>query len=97
MKSIYVGNLPFDSNEDDIRELFQQFGTVDAVKLITDRDTGRPRGFAFVEMPDEDAEAAVRELDGKDFNGRGLRVNEARQREQGGRGRGNRGPRRHHD
>ncbi len=91
MKSIYVGNLPYTADEAEIRALFEEFGTVDSVKLVSDRDTGRPRGFGFVEMPDDDADAAIRELDGRDFNGRGLRVNEARRREQGG-GRGHHGP-----
>jgi len=95
MKSIYVGNLPYDATEDDIRTLFEQYGKIDSVKLVMDRDTGRPRGFGFVEMPDDAADTAVQALDGKDFNGRGLRVNEARRREHGGRGpgHGRRGPR----
>jgi RNA recognition motif-containing protein len=79
-KKIYVGNLPFSATEDEIRELFAQFGTVQSVSLITDRDTGQPRGFAFVEM-DEGANEAIAALDQKDFGGRNLRVNEARPRE----------------
>ncbi len=87
MKSIYVGNLPYTATEDEVRELFEQHGNVDSVKLITDRETGRPRGFGFVEMNDSDAERAIRALDGTDFGGRGLRVNEAQPRRGGG-GRG---------
>lgn len=92
MKSIYVGNLPFSANEDEIRELFASYGDVDSVNLITDRETGRPRGFGFVKMEGASADNAIRELDGKDFGGRNLRVNEAQQRERrpggGGGGRG---------
>jgi RNA recognition motif-containing protein len=83
-KRIYVGNLPFTATEDAIRELFAQFGPVQAVNLITDRDTGQPRGFGFVEM-DEGADAAISALDQTDFGGRKLRVNEARPRESRGR------------
>lgn len=87
---IYVGNLPFSATEDDIRALFAEFGNVTSVSLITDRETGRPRGFGFVEMEDG-ANEAITALDNKDFGGRNLRVNEAKPREGGG-GRG--GPRR---
>ena len=88
MKKLYVGNLPFSANEEQVRELFSQNNrTVTEVKLITDRDTGRPRGFGFVEMDDEAAAAAISELDGVDFGGRTLRVNEAMERSSGG-GRG---------
>ncbi|MEE8111137.1 MAG: RNA-binding protein [Acidobacteriota bacterium] len=80
-KKIYVGNLPFSATEDTVRELFQAHGTVESVNLITDRETGRPRGFGFVEMPDEEADAAISTLDQKDFGGRALKVNEARPRE----------------
>lgn len=80
MKSIYVGNLPFDTSEEDLRELFSPFGVVESVKLIMDRDTGRPRGFGFVQMPEGDATKAIDELNGKDFGGRTLRINEAHQR-----------------
>ncbi|NNF06788.1 MAG: RNA-binding protein [Candidatus Eisenbacteria bacterium] len=80
-KRIYVGNLPFSANEDAVRELFSQFGNVTAVSLITDRDTGRPRGFGFVEMEEGMAEA-ISALDNSDFGGRTLRVNEARPREE---------------
>ena len=77
---IYVGNLPFSSTEDEVRELFAQYGQVESVKLISDRETGRPRGFGFVEMEDEAALAAIEALNEKDFGGRTLRVNEARER-----------------
>ena len=85
-KRIYVGNLPFSATEADIRQLFAQHGSVSSVSLITDRETGRPRGFGFVEMDDAGAQAAIAALDGKDFGGRSLRVNEAQER--GGRGGG---------
>jgi hypothetical protein len=81
---IYVGNLPYQATEDGVRELFAGFGTVQTVRLITDRETGRPRGFGFVEMA-EGGESAIGALDGKDFGGRRLYVNEARPREAGGR------------
>ena len=85
-KRLYVGNLPFDATAEDIRAAFEAFGTVHDVSLVTDRDTGRPRGFGFVEMDEEGAKAAIAGLDNKDFGGRDLKVNEARER-QGGRGR----------
>ena len=88
MKNIYVGNLPFSTNEDEIRELFAAHGTVNSVNLITDRVTGRLRGFGFVEMEDEDAEKAMQALDGQDFGGRALKVNEARERQERPRNRG---------
>lgn len=79
MKNLFVGNLPFSSTEDALRTLFAQFGEVQQVKIMTDRDTGKPRGFGFVEMTqDEDAAKAVAALNGKDFEGRALTVNEAR-------------------
>ena len=84
-KTIYVGNIPFTVTEDEIRTLFESHGTVNDVKLITDRGTGRFRGFGFVEMEDEDANNAINELDGKEFGGRVMRVNEARERPGGGR------------
>ncbi len=77
---IYVGNLPYQATEDEVRELFAQHGAVDSVSLITDRETGRPRGFGFVEMSDGGQEA-ISVLHGKDFGGRTLTVNEARPRE----------------
>lgn len=80
VKTIYVGNLPFSASEEEIRSLFETHGTVHSVKLIIDRQTGRPRGFGFVEMDEGGAAAAIEALDGKDFNGRDLRVNEARER-----------------
>ncbi len=85
---LYVGNLPFSADEDQIRELFAQNGReVSEVKLITDRDTGRPRGFAFVEMASsDDADGAIRQLNGYEFGGRALTVNEARERTGGGGG-----------
>ena len=79
-KSIYVGNLPFNATEDEVRSLFEAHGNVLSVKLISDRETGRPRGFAFVEMDSSDAAAAISALDGADMNGRSLRVNEAMDR-----------------
>ena len=85
-KRLYVGNLPFDATTDSVRAAFEAFGTVHEVSLITDRETGRPRGFGFVEMDEEGAKAAIEGLDSKDFGGRNLTVNEARER-QGGRGR----------
>jgi len=80
-KSLYVGNLPYNTSEDDIRSAFAPHGEVHSVKVITDRETGRPRGFAFVEMGQGDAESAVKAMNGKDFGGRALRVNEANERE----------------
>lgn len=81
MKSIYVGNLPFSASEDEIRSLFEQYGTVQSVKLIIDKETGRPRGFGFVEMEDDVAANAIAGLNGKDLGGRSLRINEAQERE----------------
>jgi RNA recognition motif-containing protein len=80
VKTIYVGNLPYNAGEAEIRELFGQHGTVHSVKLINDRETGKPRGFAFVEMDPDTADAAIKALNGADFGGRSLRVNEARER-----------------
>ncbi|MCB2188723.1 MAG: RNA-binding protein [Deltaproteobacteria bacterium] len=79
--SIYVGNLSYDSNEQGIRQLFEQYGQVHTVKLIEDRDTGRPRGFGFVEMDAEEADSAIRALDGQSLDGRALKVNLAKPRE----------------
>lgn len=89
---IYVGNLPYSADEASVRTLFSQHGTVDAVRLINDRETGRFRGFAFVEMPDADAQNAINRLNGQDMDGRTLRVNEAREREGAGGGPPRRGP-----
>jgi len=80
VKTIYVGNLPFTATETEVRELFERHGPVHSVKLITDRETGRPRGFGFVEMDDSDAEAAIQALNETEYGGRNLRVNEARER-----------------
>ena len=87
-KRIYVGNLSFDTTEGDITSLFEQAGEVESVNVITDRDTGRSKGFAFVEMGTEDADKAIAQFNGTEVNGRALTVNEARPREdrQGGRG-----------
>ncbi len=83
-KKIYVGNLSFQATESDVRDLFEAYGTVESVAMINDRDTGRFRGFCFVEMPDGEALAAIEALDGADKDGRTLRVNEARPREERG-------------
>jgi RNA recognition motif-containing protein len=92
VKKLYVGNLPFSATEDEIREHFGQHGEVHSVALINDRETGRPRGFGFVEMDDEGAQKAISALDGQELGGRSLRVNEAQDRRGGGgRGRGGRG------
>ena len=92
-KNIYVGNLPFSATEADLRELFEQHGTVDSVNVITDRDTGRARGFGFVEMDEAGAAKAMQALDGRDFSGRDLRVNEANERRSDRGGGGYRGGR----
>jgi cold-inducible RNA-binding protein len=79
MKNIFVGNLSFSTTEDSIRALFEQYGTVERVNLITDRDTGQARGFGFVEMSvNADADRAIAALNGKELDGRALNVNEAR-------------------
>ncbi|MFB3921353.1 MAG: RNA recognition motif domain-containing protein [Terriglobia bacterium] len=81
MKNLFVGNLTFDTTEDALRELFAPLGEVQAVRIMTDRDTGKSRGFAFVEMvQDDDAAKAIASLNGKEFGGRALTVNEARPR-----------------
>jgi RNA recognition motif-containing protein len=85
MKTIYVGNLPFSSTQAEISDLFSRFGTVHSVNLISDRETGRPRGFGFVEMDPDQAQAAIEALNGSELGGRSLRVNEARGREERGR------------
>ena len=80
--NIYCGNIAYSTSEDDLRDLFGRYGEVTAVRVITDRDTGRSKGFGFVEMSDDDqAKEAIQALDGNDFMGRDLRVNEARPRE----------------
>ncbi len=78
-KKIYVGNLPFSATDDEVRDLFSEYGTVDSVNLVTDRETGRPRGFGFVEMS-SGAEEAISALHQKEMGGRSLMVNEARPR-----------------
>lgn len=96
MMKLYVGNLPFSTTENDLRELFEQHGEVSSATLVMDRETGRPRGFGFVEFTnDDDARAAINALSGHSLDGRDLTVNEARPREDrggggggGGRGRG---------
>jgi len=86
-KNIYVGNMSYDTNQDRLRELFEAYGEVTAVNIITDRDTGRPRGFGFVEMATEEAAAAaIAALDGQNVDGRDLKVNEARPRKPRGGG-----------
>ena len=84
-KKLYVGNLPFTASENELRQLFEKHGSVESVAIIMDRETGRPRGFGFVEMADSNgAGAAIQALDGREFGGRALRVNEATERPQGG-------------
>ena len=90
--NIYVGNLAYSATEDELRSAFGAFGQVTSVKIVRDRETGRSRGFAFVEMEDgEGAQTAVAQMNGRDLAGRNLVVNEARPREQGGGGRGSYG------
>jgi RNA recognition motif-containing protein len=88
MTKIYVGNLPFTATEEAVRALFAQHGTVESVALPTDRETGRPRGFGFVEMPRDDAGKAIQSLNGQDMGGRPLRVNEAQDKPRSGGGGG---------
>jgi RNA recognition motif-containing protein len=93
MKKLYVGNLPFDTDEEQVRELFSSYGEVRSVDMINDRDTGRFRGFCFVAMDNAEADAAAAALNGYSFGGRPLKVNEAKPREErpsgsGGGGRG---------
>ncbi len=88
MKKLYIGNLPFTATEDEIKELFGAHGTVHSVALIMDRETGRPRGFGFIEMDDDAAMAAQQALDGKEMDGRALKVNEAQDKPRGGGGGG---------
>jgi RNA recognition motif-containing protein len=90
VKKLYVGNLPFSATEEEVKGMFEEFGTVESVNLITDRDTGRFRGFGFVEMSEDDAANAIKSLDGQDFGGRPLKVNEARDRERQPRSKPNR-------
>ncbi|MGE3954516.1 MAG: RNA recognition motif domain-containing protein [Parachlamydiales bacterium] len=98
-KRIYIGNLPYGHTDSELQALFETYGTVSSAQVIIDRDTGRSKGFGFVEMPnDGEANAAIEALDGKDAGGRALRVNEARPREErpsgGSRGGGGGGGRR---
>lgn len=94
MKKLYVGNLPFSATDSEISALFGQHGTVHSVALINDRETGRPRGFGFVEVDDNAAQAMIQALDGKELGGRALRVNEAESRPRSGGGGGYGGGRR---
>ena len=87
-KKLYVGNLPYTTNDDELRQLFEEYGSVQSANVVSDRDTGRSRGFGFVEMDSEAADKAIRALDGKDFGGRPLRIDEARERRPGGGGGG---------
>jgi cold-inducible RNA-binding protein len=99
MKNIFVGNLSFGATEESVRALFEPYGAIERVNIITDRDTGQSRGFGFVEMSgNAEAQRAIQELDGREFEGRALKVNEARPKENrgfggGGGGGGNRGGR----
>jgi RNA recognition motif-containing protein len=92
---LYVGNLPFTATDDSVRALFSKHGTVEKISLVTDRDTGRPRGFGFVEMSNADASRAMQALNGTDFEGRTLKVNEAQDRERSGGGNRGGGSRRY--
>lgn len=98
MKKIFVGNFSFSTTEAELRSLFEPHGAVDSTTVVTDRDTGRSRGFAFVEMPNNsEADAAILALNGSDFGGRPLTVNEARPKiERGGRPQGGRDSHRDH-
>ena len=99
MKNIFVGNLSFNTGEDELRQLFEPFGQVDRVSILTDRETGRSRGFGFVEMGNaEEGDKAITALNGSQFGGRAINVNEARPKAEragggGGGGRGDRGDR----
>lgn len=92
---LYVGNLPFTATDEAVRALFSPHGTVEKVSMITDRDTGRPRGFGFVEMSNADAVRAMQALNGTDYDGRSLKVNEAQERERSGGGNRGGGSRRY--
>jgi RNA recognition motif-containing protein len=85
-KKLFVGNLSFNATEDEVRELFSEHGTIESLAWITDRDTGRFRGFCFIEMDEGAATSAIAALDGQDYQGRSLRVNEAQPREDRGGG-----------
>ena len=87
MTNIFVGNLSYQTSQDELHAAFAQFGNVERVNIVTDRETGQPRGFAFVEMTERrDAENAIAQLNGAEINGRALNVNEARPKPQGGGG-----------
>jgi RNA recognition motif-containing protein len=87
VKKLFVGNLDFATTEDQLRSLFEGYGAVDSVSILTDRDTGRSRGFGFVEMGNSsEADTAISALDGREWNGRALRVNEALPKSDSGRG-----------
>jgi RNA recognition motif-containing protein len=86
---LFIGNLPFSATEQSVRALFEPHGTVESLALIKDRDTGQPRGFGFIEMSNSDASKAMQALNGKDFDGRALKVNEAQSKQRNGGG-GNR-------
>ena len=88
MTKLYVGNLPFTATDESVRALFEPHGTIDKLALINARETGRPRGFGFIEMSDSDASRAMNALNGKDFEGRPLRISEAQERSPGGGGGG---------
>ena len=91
-KKLYVGNLTYDTSDSDLQRMFEEFGTVSSAQVIADRETGRSKGFGFVEMgSDQEAQAAINALNGKDVGGRALTVNEARPREDRGGGGGGRG------
>ena len=92
--NIYVGNLSYDTTEDELRTMFAEFGSVDSAKLIVDRDSGRSKGFGFIEMSDNSGgQQAIEGLNGRDINGRTLTVNKAKPREERSRGSGGRGNR----
>ena len=86
MTKLYVGNLPFTATEDAVRNLFSPHGTIEKLALINDRDTGQPRGFGFIEMSSADASRAMQALNGQDFDGRALRINEAQDKPRSGGG-----------
>ena len=95
MKNIFVGNLSFGTTEDSLRSMFQSYGAVDRVNIVTDRDSGQPRGFAFIEMSvDSDGDKAINALNGADLVGRSLNVNDARPKGSGGGGNGGGGGKR---
>jgi cold-inducible RNA-binding protein len=89
LTNIFVGNLSYQTTQEDLQQAFSQYGSVERVNIVTDRDSGQPRGFAFVEMTEKrDAETAIAQLNGAEMNGRALNVNEARPKPAGGAGGG---------